>query len=108
MNKDLYGYKVVLTKDAVKDIDEIYNYIAYTLCAPVAAKKLCSKIRKAILSLEYYPKKYASLNIQINSMSELRRVPVDNYLIVYTIIDSNVYVLNVFYGASDFMTKLSK
>lgn len=100
------NYKVVITKDALKDIAEIDRYISCVLQAPLAAKNICSKIRKAILSLEYYPKKYAAFTSLNENAKGYRRIVVDNYLIVYIIDGRNVIVTNIFYGASDVITKL--
>ena len=44
MNK----YKIQFSKDARKDLKDIYIYIKYNLQEPIIAKKLIDKIRKEI------------------------------------------------------------
>ncbi|MCM1134277.1 MAG: type II toxin-antitoxin system RelE/ParE family toxin [Clostridium sp.] len=45
-------YNVSFTSRALRDLDDIYTYIAQTLLAPEAALSLVSKIETEILSLE--------------------------------------------------------
>ena len=46
-------YKVSLTSRALRDLDDIYIYIARTLLVPEAALGLVDKIEKEILSFAF-------------------------------------------------------
>ena len=45
-------YTVNITDDAIADMENIYNYIAYELLAPENAKGQYDRIADAILSLD--------------------------------------------------------
>ena len=48
-------YKVVLTKRAAKDLDEIFAYIAEVLCEKEIAVNMINLLQKNILSLDEMP-----------------------------------------------------
>ena len=51
-------YKVEITKEALSDMEAIYEYIANDLLAPEYAIGQYNRIAKAILKLSYFPEKY--------------------------------------------------
>lgn len=51
-------YNVSLTSRALRDLDDIYVYIAQTLLVPETALGLVDKIEKEILSLEEMPYRF--------------------------------------------------
>ncbi len=51
-------YNVSLTSRALRDLDDIYVYIAQTLLVPETAIALVGKIEKEILSLEEMPYRF--------------------------------------------------
>ena len=50
-------YQVNITPKAKDDMEEIYNYIAYSLLAPQAAMNQYNNIADAILSLSTMPER---------------------------------------------------
>ena len=46
------SYKLKLTPAAASDLDEIYEYVAYSLSAPTAAWSLINKIINDIVPLQ--------------------------------------------------------
>lgn len=97
-------YEVIITRDALKDIEDIYNYISKILHAPLAAYNLVRRIRKAIIELEYMPFRYPMLEYEADIA--YRKIIVDNYIIIYTVGNDKVIVVNIFYGALNFLNKL--
>ena len=98
-------YQVIITKDAVKDIDDIYIYVARKICMPMTASKLCKRITDAILGLKYMPYRYSILE-DAKSNLPYRKIIIDNYVIIFLVEENRVIVTNIFYGASNFIEKL--
>ena len=97
-------YNVDITASALKDMEDLYNYIAYELYSPNSAKKLYFKIANAIQSLELFAERYRVFSIE-NGYSN-RRMLVDNYSVFYIIKDSSVIITSVLYSSRDLEDKL--
>lgn len=101
-------FAVLLTNDAARDLDEIYNYIAL-YDAPQKADDVLEQIEKAFSRLSEspergaYPKELLSLGIR-----EYREVFFKPYRIIYRIMDRNVYVLLIADGRRDMQSLLQR
>ena len=87
-------YSVNISAQADKDIRAIYEYIALTLMSPENANAQLSKLEDRINKLDNLPKRFPKYK------NEIRFMPVDNYLVFYTVDDvsKNVSILRVMYG----------
>lgn len=87
-------YSVNISAQADKDIRAIYEYIALTLMSPENANAQLSRLEDRINKLDNLPKRFPKYK------NEIRFMPVDNYLVFYTVEDvsKNVSVLRVMYG----------
>ena len=87
-------YSVNISAQADKDIRAIYEYIALTLMSPENANAQLSRLEDRINKLDNLPKRFSKYK------NEIRFMPVDNYLVFYTVDDvsKNVSVLRVMYG----------
>jgi plasmid stabilization system protein ParE len=92
-------YNVVITASALKDMEDLYNYIAYELYSPDSAKKLYFKIANAIQSLELFAERYRVFSNEDGYFT--RRMLVDNYSVFYIIKGSNVIITSVLYSSRD-------
>ena len=106
MNEELERYQVLLTADALKDIDDIYDYIVCKLKAPMTAQKLCGQIRGAILDLQVFPQRYKVMEAFKEESRKFRGMPIGNYLIIYVIIAQTVMVTNILHSTEDINQKL--
>ncbi len=97
-------YEINITNEALQDMNQIYNYIAYSLNSPINAYKQYNRIAKQILKLELFPNKFVEFEYASNKF--LHRMVVDNYSIFYHIGDNVVTITNVLYNGSDIQTKL--
>ena len=88
MNK----YKIQFSKDAKKDLRDIYIYIKYSLQEPIIAKKLIDKIKTEVYKLEKNPKIYAIIRDEIIKRREIRRIKVNNYIVFYRVKENNSIV----------------
>ena len=101
-------FKVLLTDDAVRDLDELYDYIALH-DAPRKADHVLEQIEKAFSKLSEfpergaYPKELLALGIR-----EYREVFFKPYRIIYRVMDKNVYVLLIVDGRRDMQSLLQR
>lgn len=101
-------YKIEITKEALRDMEEIYNYIADELLSLDNAIGQYNRIADAIMQLDTFPEKFRILRSEKEKQKELRRMIVDNYSVFYVIRENRVIITNVLYSASDIEEKLRK
>ncbi|MBD5111077.1 MAG: type II toxin-antitoxin system RelE/ParE family toxin [Ruminococcaceae bacterium] len=87
--------RIIYTDEALSDLENIYNYIAYNLGEPGLAKKRVDLIRKRVKDLEVFPEMH-----KIWRDTDMRCFPVKNHTVIYLYDKSSdiVYVMNVFYS----------
>jgi toxin ParE1/3/4 len=101
-------FKVFLTNDAARDLDELYYYFALK-DSHQKADYVLEKIEKAFSGLaEFpergtYPKELLALGI-----IEYREIFFKPYRIIYRVMDKNVYVLLIADGRRDMQTLLQR
>lgn len=97
------AYSVSYSPEAIDDLRNIYSYIAFTLLVPETAKKQVNRIRKEVRSLDFMPSRYSLVDWEPWKGMEMHKVPVDNFVIYYTVDDSarTVTVIRIFYGRRD-------
>lgn len=101
MNK----YEIVVTDEAVADLENIYLYIAITLLSPEIASDQYDRITAQILKLDIMPEKYRIIDSEPEKSRGLRIMPVDNYSVIYIVDDTTITVTNILYSASDMHEK---
>ena len=99
-------YRVEITKEALQDMEDIYNYIAIELLSPENAIGQYNRIADEILTLDMFPQRYRIMDSEPEKQMELRRMIVDNYSVFYTIRVDKVIVTDVLYTASDIEVRL--
>ena len=101
-------FTVLLTNDAARDLDELYDYIALH-DAPRKADTVLEQIEKAFSKLsefperDAYPKELLAIGIR-----EYREIFFNPYRIIYRVMDKNVYVLLVVDGRRDMQSLLQR
>ena len=101
-------FAVLLTHDAARDLESLYNYIALH-DAPQKADDVLEQIEEAFSRLSElpergaYPKELAALGIR-----EYREIFFKPYRIIYRIIEKDVYVLLIVDGRRDMQTLLQR
>jgi len=102
------SFAVFLTKDAARDLEELYDYIAVH-DAPGKAYHVLDQIEKAFSKLSEFPdrgacpKELSSIGIR-----EYREVFFKPYRIIYRIVDKNVFVLLIADGRWDMQLLLQR
>ena len=96
-------YDVLLSDEALNDLEEIYSYIAFSLQAPVAAVLQVNCIRTEIKSLCSMPERYVLVDWEPWHSMNMHRVVVDSYIVFYLVNNSEavVDIVRIFYGERD-------
>ena len=97
-------YKVSLTNRALRNLDDIYVYIAQTLLVPETALGLVDNIEKEILSLEEMPYRFPERKTGAYANKGYRQLFVGNYTVIYRIDEKRrqVIVITIRYSPSQF------
>lgn len=92
-------YKVQINPRAIRELDNIYEYIATEKLAPENAKGQVNRIKGAILNLGTFPQAHQERNEGRYAGKGYRQLLVDNYIVVFRIdeISKIVYVVTVQY-----------
>ena len=104
------SYEIIMTSDAVDDLAELRDYIAYSLSAPETAFSYIQAIRKEIESLSVMPARYKTVDDEPWRSRGIRKIIVKNFYIYYRIDEDarRVYILNVIYAKRDQLKMLSQ
>ena len=94
------SYKVTYSPQALDDLKGIYSYIALSLKAASTAQKLVNRIRKEIRSLNTMPERYALLELESWDYPAIRKLTVDNFVVLYTVEKNTkiVSAIRILYG----------
>ena len=97
------NYEIFYTREAWEDLEEIYDYISCHLQEPETAKKLCNRIISAVKTLEILPLRNSIFEKEPWLSRGLRRMPVKNFLVFYTVNEQKrtVTIIRIMYGARD-------
>lgn len=98
-------YEVIFTKQAHKEIKEIYRYISKALFAENSAWQLMRALNSKISNIRIFPKMYRKIEIQ---NKEYRRLVVKSYIIIYRVNEEKkkIYIVHIFYSKSNYLEKL--
>lgn len=101
-------YKLLISGDARRDLDEIFEYIAEELANPSAAVRLIDKIRSALDNVRAFPDSCPKINNELVRNQNLRKLIVDNYIVFYEIDNEQeqIVVIRVMYGMQNFFDVL--
>ena len=99
-------YRVLITDEALNDMESIYEYIAEELLAPDTAMGQYNRIADAIETLDQMPERIKLMESEPEKTRGLRKLIVDNYAVFFIIAYDIVIVTNVLYGASDIENRL--
>ncbi len=99
--------KIDYSPRALKDLDEILDYIEFELCNPIAAQNTVNGIMDKVDGLASFPESGAKLEFENGIDSGYRYVVFKNYIAFYRLrLDNTVYVDRVLYCGRDYMRML--
>ena len=91
-------YRIVMTRQAKRDIIDIGDYIAYTLLEPETSRKFVKGLRKAIQSLIPFPYKYPLVQDEVLAEEGIHCMPYHNYYIFYEVSDARNIIIIIRVG----------
>ena len=102
------SYQVLLTDDAVYDLEDIYDYIE-SHDSPEKADYVLDKIEETFSSLSDNPERGAYPNeLLAVGLREYREVYFKPYRILYRVIAQHVYVMVIIDGRRDMQSLLQR
>ena len=103
---DMMQYIVEITDEALADMEQLYNHIAFVLLAPENAVGQYNRIADEILKLDVFPERFRIMDSEPEHSNGIRRMVVDNYSVFYVVKEDRVIVTDVLYSASDIEERL--
>ena len=96
-------YSVWYSLSAKTDLKAIYRYIAVDLKAKTTAKRQTDRIRRDIKELNLFPEKFPAVEWEPWSNLNIRKMPVDNFIVYYRVVheEQSVEIVRIFYGGRD-------
>jgi toxin ParE1/3/4 len=101
-------FTVLLTHDAARDLDELYDYIALH-DAPRKVDYVLGQIEKTFSQLSEFPERGAyPKELLAIGIREYREIFFKPYRIIYRVLEHNVYVLLIADGRRDMQSLLQR
>ncbi len=102
------AYKLIVSKEAHNDIDDIIHYIAVELVNPVAAASFLDDVEKGYHAVADNPRMYSLCNDSRLSKDRYRKIVIKNYLILYRIDDEmqTIFIVRIIYGGRNYIELL--
>ncbi|MBR5129306.1 MAG: type II toxin-antitoxin system RelE/ParE family toxin [Firmicutes bacterium] len=98
------NYRVEINPKAIRDLDNIFAYIAFDKLSPQNARGQVERIKNSILRLKRFPFSHQEREEGRFANMGYRQLIIDNYIVIYRIdeIGKVVYIVTIQYQAQDF------
>ena len=100
-------YEIIISEQAAKDMNDIYEYIASVIGMPQTAMEQFNRIADAIETLNLMPERIKIMEDAKRPDQQLRQLLVDNYSVIFTIKEQTVNIVRVLYSPSNIAYKLN-
>lgn len=101
-------FKVLLTNDATRDLEELYEYISLH-DAPEKANYVLDKIESIFTGLSEFPERGAfPKELLALGIRDYREIFFKPYRIIYRVLSKNVYVFLIVDGRRDMQSLLQR
>lgn len=91
------------TPEAIRDLQEMRQYISKTLCNPKAAAKISKTILDTCSKLKQHPLMGASLESKIGKTSDLRYLICEKRIAFYRIDGETISIARIIDGRQDYL-----
>ena len=106
LRKDLKMNKIHYSPKSQRDLDEIYDYIKYKLCSPIAAKNTVSGILDKIENLKSHSDIGNIWYLENDVNSGYRYVHYKNYVVFYMVKNGDVYIVRILHRLQNYVSQL--
>ncbi|MBQ7097097.1 MAG: type II toxin-antitoxin system RelE/ParE family toxin [Clostridia bacterium] len=98
-------YRLVITKEAYKDLEDVISYISGTLKNPIAADNFLKEFEEKCEIVSSNPEAYAYCNDTRLMNAGYRKIVIKNYIVFYRINrpEKEVYIMRIIYGRRDYI-----
>lgn len=96
-------HKLRYSPEAIRDLDEINEYITDELSNPDAAYALIDRILDAAERLEAFPESGAPVASVASIPNDYRFIPIEQYIIFYRVQSPHVSIDRILYGRRDYL-----
>jgi toxin ParE1/3/4 len=101
-------HQVILTEDAQRDLEELYDFIAEH-DAPAKADHVLDRIEELLISLSKFPERGAwTKELLALGIREYRETYFKPYRLIYRVLGSKVYVYLIVDGRRDLQALLQR
>lgn len=102
------AYKVIVTRSAQRDLDNILGYLVQELANPTAAMTLLDEVEQAYERLMEGPRIYALCAHPLLSAPGYRKIVIRGYLLIFRVDEEKqaVYVERFFSDLEDYANKI--
>ena len=92
-------YKIKFNPRAIRELDQIYDYIANEKLSPENARGQVDRIKNAILSLNTFPQSHQERNEGRYAGKGYHQLLIDNYIVIFRIDETlkSVYIVTIQY-----------
>ena len=106
----IMSYKVIVSYEASIDLNNIVNYVYYSLKNPSAANHLLDMFENVVNSLAEFPRRHPVNDDPVLHAYGIRVVVVGNYLALYTVDEElkKVSIVRFMYRRRDWISILSE
>lgn len=104
------NYSIVVSEIADDDLNRLFEYIAFSLMSIESAIGQLDRLQERIMSLNTMPERFRLYDKEPWHSRGLRIMPVDNYLVFYTVdIEAGIVtIVRVMYGRRDIDQEFSQ
>lgn len=98
-------FNLAITESANQDMDMIFTYILNQLCNPKAAIDLANEIEGKYDEICINPYMFEETKDMVLKNKGYRRIPVQNYIILYKVdeINREVIIVRIFYSGQNYL-----
>lgn len=101
-------YRVLLTRNAERDLEDLYDYIAQST-SPLRAEQVVRKLQKEVMALALEPERgtWPTELLELG-IRDFRQVSMRPYRLIYRVVDRQVFVLLIADGRRDMRSLLER
>lgn len=98
--------RIIVSKRARRDLEEIHRYIQEELANPPAARRILAALKSGMLRLALFPDSGRPLDALLPVHTEYRYLTCENYCIFYLRGDEEVDVVRILHQRQDYLKVL--
>ncbi len=98
--------RVIVSKEAGKDLIHIRDYIRDERCNPAAAGQIIRELHNAARELQVFPNRGKSLDTMISIHTEYRYLPCENHCLFYLVSNEEVFIVRILHQKQDALKAL--